>query len=144
MGIPLATPGPVGTELSVVHELKTLVLSRHAAIAVETAEEERADALLAEVARETNLAVFDWTITHGLVRQPGSQAVYGTQDPARMPASIQDLSVEGLFVLKDFGPHLATPTVARAFRELIDDLAAPQRLSTVVLLSASVELPPAL
>lgn len=144
MDTQLVTPGLVGTELSVVHELKTLVLSRHAAIAVETAEEERADALLAEVARETNLTVFDWTITRGLVRQPGSQGVYGTQDPARMLASIQDLSVEGVFVLKDFGPHLGTPTVARAFRELIDKLGAPQRLSTIVLLGVSVELPPAL
>jgi hypothetical protein len=77
MGTPLAT-GLVGTELTVVHELRTLVLSRHAAIAVETAEEEGADALLPEVARETNLLVFVWTITHGLVRRPGSQAVYGT------------------------------------------------------------------
>jgi hypothetical protein len=137
----LATPGLVDTELSVVHELKTLMLSRHTAIAVETAEEERADALLAEVARETNLTVFDWTITQGLVRRPGAQAVYGTQDPARMLASIQDLSVEGVFVLKDFGPHLSTPTVARAFRELIDQLGAPQRLSTIVLLGTSIELP---
>jgi hypothetical protein len=120
------------------------VLSRHAAIVLETAEEERADALLAEVARETNLTVFDWTITHGLARQPGSQGVYGTQDPARMLASIQDLSVEGVFVLKDFGAHLTTPTVARAFRELIEQLAAPQRLSTLVLLGVSVELPAAI
>lgn len=49
----------VDTELSVAHELRTLVLSRHAAIAVETPEEERVDALLAEVAREPNLTVFD-------------------------------------------------------------------------------------
>ena len=144
MDTPLVTAGSGGlvdTELSVVHELRTLVLSRHAAIAVETPEEERADALLAEVARETNLTVFTWTITHGLVRQPGSQAVYGTQDPARMLASIQDLSVEGLFVLKDFGPQLTTPAVLRAFRELIDQFAAPQRLSTIVLLDVSTELP---
>jgi hypothetical protein len=73
MEMPLATGsgGLVDTELTVVHELRTLVLSRHAAIVLETAEEQRADALLAEVARETNLAVFDWTITHGLARQPG-------------------------------------------------------------------------
>jgi hypothetical protein len=144
MDTSLAMPGLVDTELSVVHELKTLMLSRHAAIAVETAEEERADALLAEVARETNLTVFDWTITHGLVRRPGAQAVYGTQDPARMLASIQGLSIESVFVLKDFGPHLATPTVARAFRELVDQLGAPQRLSTIILLGISVELPPEL
>jgi len=132
----------IDSELSVAHELKTLVLSRHPAIVLETAEEERADALLAEVARETNLVVFDWTITRGLARQPGEQAVYGTQDAARMLASIQDLSVEGLFVLKDFAAHLATPAVSRTFRELLEQLAAPQRLATIVLLGVSVQLPP--
>jgi hypothetical protein len=143
--MPLATPvspALADTELTVVHELKTLVLSRHPAIAVESAEEERVDALLTEVAHETNLVVFEWTITQGLARQPGSEAVYGTQQPARMLATIQQLSVEAVYVLKDFGPHLSDPTVARAFRELLEQLAAPQRLSTIVLLGASVELPP--
>jgi hypothetical protein len=141
---PLATAAPhalADSELSVVHELKTLVLSRHPAIALETVEEERADALLGEVARETNLTVFEWTITHGLVRQPGTEAVYGTQDPARMLATIQQLSVEALFVLKDFSAQLTTPTVARTFRELLDQLAAPERLSTIVLLGVTAELP---
>jgi hypothetical protein len=132
----------VETEPGVVHELKTLVLSRHAAIALETTEEDRADGLLAEVARETSLVVFEWTITHGLVRRPGEEAVYGTKDPLRMLAGIHDLSVEGLFVLKDFSPHLATPTVSRAFRELLERLTAPQRLSTIVLLGASIDLAP--
>jgi hypothetical protein len=130
------------TELTVVHELKTLMLSRHAAIVLESAEEERVDALLGEVARETDLTVFDWTITHGLTRRPGSDAIYGTQQPARMLATIEQLSVEAMFVLKDFSPHLSDPTVARAFRELLEQLAAPHRLSTIVLLGASVEVPP--
>ena len=109
----VAPPALVDTELTAAHEVRTLVLSRHPAIAIETTEEERADALLAEVARETDLAVFEWTVTHGLVRRPGSDAVYGTQDPSRMLASIQELSVEGLFVLKDFGSQLTAPAVSR-------------------------------
>jgi ATPase family protein associated with various cellular activities (AAA)/AAA+ lid domain-containing protein len=147
MDTPLATAGwgrLLDTELTAVHELKTLVLARHAAIVIETPEEERVDALLAEVARATRLTVFDWTITQGLARQPGAQAVYGTQDPARMLASIHDLTVEGLFVLKDFGPHVTTPTVSRAFRELLEQLAEPQRLSTIVLVGVSVEIPEAI
>ena len=50
-----------------MHELKTLVLSRHPAIAIETAEEERADALLGAVAADTRLSVFEWTVTQGLL-----------------------------------------------------------------------------
>jgi hypothetical protein len=134
-------PGLEATEPTGVRELKTLVLSRHPAIVLETAEEERADAQLAEVARETNLIVFEWTITHGLVRQPGTEALYGTSDPTRMLANVRELSVDGLFVLKDFSQHLAAPAVSRAFRELLEHFAAPQRLSTAVLLGASVDLP---
>jgi ATPase family associated with various cellular activities (AAA) len=129
------------TEPSSVHELKTLVLSRHPAIAVETAEEERADALLAAVAADTRLSVFDWTVTQGLVGQPGTPAVYGTQDPARMLATVGELTVEGLFVLKDFSAHLGTPAVSRAFRELLEGFQAPARLATVVLVGAEIALP---
>jgi hypothetical protein len=129
------------TEPSGVHELETLVLSRHPAIVVETDEEERADAQLAAVAAATGLTVFDWTVTHGLVRQPGTQALYGTRDPICMLSTVGDLAVEGLFVLKDFSLHLSEPAVSRAFRELLERFAAPSQLSTCVLLGASVELP---
>jgi ATPase family associated with various cellular activities (AAA) len=137
-----ATRALADSALTGVHELRTLVLSRHPAIVLETAEEERADALLAEVARETNLIVFEWTITHGLTRRPGSEGVYGTQDPMQMLAAIPDLSVEGLFVLKDFGSQLATPAVSRTFRELLEQLGSPDRLSTIVLMGVSVDVPP--
>jgi len=125
-----------------VHELKTLVLSRHPAIVIETTDEGRADAQLAAVASDTGLTVFDWTITQGLVRQPGTQAMYGTTDPALMLANLAGLTVPGLFVLKDFSVHLSAPAVCRAFRELLERFAdAPSQLSTFVLLGASVELP---
>jgi hypothetical protein len=137
-------PGPAmqaATEPSSVHELRTLILSRHPAIAIETVEEERADALLAAVAADTCLTVFDWTVTHGLVRKPGVKAVYGTENPLRMLATVGELAVEGLYVLKDFSAHVADPAASRAFRELLERFATPGRLSTVVLVSASVGLP---
>jgi ATP-dependent 26S proteasome regulatory subunit len=124
-----------------VHELKTLVLSRHPSIVVETSEEERIGTLLASVAADTGLTLFDWTITRGLVRKPGDQAMYGTEDPAKMLATIAELGVEGLFVLKDFSAHLSDPAASRTFRELLERFAAPGRLSTVFLIGASVQLP---
>ncbi len=136
-----AFAAPADTELTAAHELKTLVLSRHPAIVLETGEEERADAVLSEVAREIDLVVFDWTITHGLIRRPGTEPVYGTEDPMRMLATIPDLSVEGLFVLKDFSSHLSTPALLRTFRELLEQLGAPQRRSTIVLVGLAVDLP---
>ena len=58
-----------------------------------------------------------------------------------MLAAIGDLGVEGLFVLKDFAAQLTTPAVSRAFRELLERFAGPGRLSTIVLIGASLELP---
>ena len=138
---PAKAPAPALTEPSSVHEIKTLVLSRHPAIVIETVEEERADGQLAAVAAATGLALFEWTVTTGLVRQPGTQPVYGTRDPQVMLANVGQLAVEGLYVLKDFGPHFTTAAVTRAFRELLELFAKPQRLSTFVLLGASVQLP---
>ena len=141
-GAPSAPPAVAGSaEPGGAHELKTLILSRHPAIAIETTEEERLDTLLAAVAAETQLTIFDWTITQGLVRRPGAQAVYGTTDPPRMLSAIGELAVDGLYVLKDFDAHLTDPVVSRAFRELLERFAAPAQRSTIVLVSATVELP---
>src|SRR5436305_12178728 len=122
------------------HEIKTLVLSRHPAIAIESDEEERADAVLAAVAADTGLTLFDWTVTRGLVRQPGTAPVYGTQEAGRMLASIAELSIEGLFVLKDFAGQLSSPAVSRAFRYLLERFSCPGRMSTIVVVAVRVYL----
>jgi hypothetical protein len=132
---------PLPAQPSSVHELKTLVLSRHPLVVIETAEEERLDTVLAGVARDLRLAVFDWAVTHGLRRLPEGSPVYGTEDPAKLFAQIAELEVNGLFVLKDAAAHVAAPAVARAFRELLSRFAAPGTLSTVIMVGASVPLP---
>jgi hypothetical protein len=141
-GAPSAPAGAGSAEPAGAHELKTLILSRHPAIAIETTEEERLDTLLAAVAAETHLTIFEWTITQGLVRRPGAQVVYGTTDPLRMLTAIGELAVAGLYVLKDFDAHVADPAASRAFRELLERFAAPAQRSTIALVSATVDLPP--
>ena len=128
-------PGPV-------HDLKTLVLSRHPGVIIETAEQERAERLVAAVAADLRLHRFEWSVTTGLVRQPGGQGVYQTQDPGRALAAIAELQVEALFELRDFCCYLEKPELSRAFRDLLERLSAPARLSTVVLVESSAGLPP--
>jgi ATP-dependent 26S proteasome regulatory subunit len=137
--VPAITPaGP----RSAVHELKTLVLSRHPAIAIETSEEERLEALLRATARDVPLVLFEWSVTKGLRRPRGEQPVYGTADPRQALMAMGELTAESLFVLHDFAPHLAQPEVSRAFRDLLERFSTPGRMSTVVLTGARVELPP--
>lgn len=47
-------------------------------------------------------------------------------------------------MLKDVAPHVATPPACRALGELLDGLAAPSHLSTLVLPGVRVELAPAI
>src|SRR5918999_80958 len=81
---------------SAVHELKTLVLSRHPGILIETSEPERAERSLADVARDLRLTRFQWSVTTGLRREPdGGASAYETNDPARALAAIAELEVQG-------------------------------------------------
>ncbi|HEX8054127.1 MAG TPA: AAA family ATPase [Thermoleophilaceae bacterium] len=130
---------------SAVHELKTLVLSRHPGILIETTEPERAALSLADVARDLRLNRLQWSVTTGLRHAfDGGRAAYESQDPAGVLAAIAGLQLEALYELHDFTPYLAKPEVARAFRELLDKFSRPDRLSTVVLVESAAKLPPEL
>jgi hypothetical protein len=127
---------------SAVHDLKTLVLSRHPGILIETHEPERAEALVRAVAADLRIGRFEWSVTAGLRRAGDTGGVYQSADPARALAAIAELQVEAIFELHDFSPYLEKPELSRAFRELLDRLSSPARLSTVVLIEARAQLPP--
>lgn len=126
---------------SATHELRTLVLSRHPAIVLETAEEDRADALVRQVGFELAVPVHEWTVTRGLAALDGTpgMGIYGTMDPAKALGSIPDMNGNAIFVFKDFARHLQDPALSRRFRELL--AAAEHRATTFILLGAKVELP---
>jgi hypothetical protein len=97
-----------------LHDLKTLVLSFQPLIAVETVEEDRAQELLVAAAADLRMPIFDWSLTRGLCRLPDGGPAHGTTDPRGLVRHLETLSVEGIFHLKDFGPHLADrPTSTR-------------------------------
>lgn len=124
---------------TVAHDLKTLILSFHPVIAVETVEEERAMRLVEAVAAELGMTVFAWSVTSGLVRDGSTQPIHGTTEALGLLRHMEDLTVEGVFVLKDFAHHLSQPAVARKFREVAQRFT--RGLSTIVLTSQSFDLP---
>jgi len=78
-----------------IHDLKTLVLSFHPVIAIETVEESRVGALLRTVADELGMTLFEWTVTRGLVRLPGTAGIQATTDPAKLLRHIEELTIDG-------------------------------------------------
>jgi len=122
-----------------IHDLKTLVLSFHPVIVIETGEEDRLAELLNQVAAQLGIPVFDWSLTQGLIRLPGDRAIHGTADPLGVIRHMADLTVDAIFHLKDFAPHLTNAAVARRFREVSQQFT--RNHSAIVLSGGTVELP---
>lgn len=145
------------TSLSaIVRDLQTLVLSFHPVIVVETVEEERIHTVLKEAAQGMNLQLFEWSLTQGLVRSPGSYnapwvnecappaankpaAVEGSTDPLRMLQHIQEMQGKAIFWLKDLAKVLDEPTIIRQFREVAQTFS--QTMSAMVVTGVDIDLP---
>lgn len=121
-----------------IHDIKTLILSFHPVIVMETVEEDRVVSLLRAAATQVAMPFFEWSVTQGLVRYPGTTSLYGTTDPSILLKSLDDLK-EGIFLLKDFGKFLDDRSIARGFREISQKFG--KKRSTVVITGGIVPLP---
>ncbi len=125
---------------SAQHELKTLILSFHSVVAVDTVEEERVASLVAAVASELDMPVFEWTLTSGLTSQTTEWANRSTAQPLEVLQHLATLQVEGIFLLKDFARHLEDAAVCRAFRDVADAFARTH--ATLLVTGAGHAFPP--
>lgn len=124
---------------SCVHDLRTLVLSFHPVIVIETVEEDRVEDLLSAVTDSAWKPLFQWSITRGLMKITETSPIARTNDPLMMLQHLESLTVAGVFLLKDLSKYLEDPKVARQFRETARAFLA--RRSTAVLTGARVQLP---
>lgn len=122
-----------------IHDLKALVRSYHSLLVIETIEEERVSSVLRTAAAELRMPMFEWSLTRGLTTGPGTPAIYDTQDPQKALRHIGSVSLDAIFVLKDFSVHLETAAVQRAMRELTEQFHGSR--STFVLTGDPIELP---
>jgi AAA+ superfamily predicted ATPase len=127
-----------------VQELDVLVRARYPLVYLVTSEEQRIEAILAQLAETHGKALLGWSVASGFRRLGGSKTASAAPDGARQPleaiAAIEKLSGPSLVVLKDFHPYLADPAVVRAVRELSHSLKSTY--TTVVLLSPTLVIPP--
>ena len=121
------------------HDLKSLIQSRHPIITIDTVEEERVDNLLSIVASDLHMPLFTWTVTHGLQRSGGENAVYGTANPQMLVRHLATLTVRAIFHLKDLHAHLGDATVVRGIRDIAR--AFVKSGSTAVMSGGSIHLP---
>ncbi|MGD0508632.1 MAG: AAA family ATPase [Terriglobales bacterium] len=144
--------------------LKIFINSSTPIVVMETVEEVRALSLVHAACSDLNLALFEWTIADGLVRagsdaavpQPraaishaaGSNvagpntAMYNTADPVQALSNLETMTIEAVFVLKDFHRHMDNPVVVRRLRDVGQKFSANRR--TLVLTAPAIEMPPEL
>jgi hypothetical protein len=124
-----------------LERLKTLVLSYHPVIAIDTVEEDRVERLLEAAAAGLGMPLLEWSLTTGLQRHGETSEVYGTADPGQALSYASESGEDAIYWLKDFGPNLAAPKVVRQLRELSERLVEKHATTTIVLSGAGIELP---
>src|SRR5271169_2811732 len=118
--------------------LKILINSSTPIVVMETVEEVRALSLVHTACSDLSLALFEWTIADGLGRSGGDAAVsqpravmshavnaaapntamYNTADPVQALSNLETMTIEAVFVLKDFHRHMDNPVVVRRLRDV--------------------------
>src|SRR5713101_2135929 len=158
---PIQNPLPSPPQ-SPLDRLKVLINSSTPIVVMETVEEVCAMSLVRTACSQLSLPVFEWTIADGLVRcgsdfavaasalaATGSgasvapkTAMYNTADPVKALANLETMTIEAVFVLKDFHRHMDNPVVVRRLRDVGQKFSANRR--TLVLTAPAIEMPPEL
>lgn len=145
---PLKVPVPAGAsagapgrpkEPNKHDELRLLINSRHPIITVETAEEERLEAMLLDVATELSVPLYEWSVTTGLAKAHGAP-MYNTDNPEQAVSNIALIQGDGIFLLKDFARYCENDKICRRLRDLAEKFRTVRR--SIVLTGASMQLPP--
>src|SRR5438093_4772540 len=118
-----------------------------------------------------NIAIVEWSIADGLFRSgsdapalhaaalqmrinaarqaadPGAPesskaAIYNTLDPVQALATMETMTLEAVFVLKDFHRHMESPVIVRRLRDVGQKFSANRR--TLILTAPSIAMPPEL
>lgn len=128
---------------STIHELKTLVASRHSLVVLETAEEERVRGMIRAAGQQLEVPVFEWSITTGLRRSDALEQTSGmTSEPVKLLHHISDMTIRAIYVAHDLAPHLTNDvTLQRVLRDTLAKLTASG--ATLVIVGPRVELPDA-
>lgn len=122
-------------------ELKLLIRSRHPVVSIETADEDRALALVYRVAKDMDQPLFEWSVTTGLSRRVPTvgHMIANTQSPKGALSYAQDVTVGGVFVFKDLASHLKDASLARQLHDVHSVFS--KRKSTLILIEGAASVP---
>ncbi len=125
-----------------LREIDTLIRARYPLLYLVSFEEQRVEAMLAQLALAHGKEIVDWSVTRGLRNLSSGRRnppFENSQEPVAALRHIHQLPNPSLVVLKDFHRHLDDALVVRALREL--GAALKSSYTTVLLLAPTLRLP---
>ena len=144
-----------------IERLKVLINSSTPIVIMETVEEMRVIDLVRMASVELKLPVFEWSIADGLTRcgsnapvfVPGesksatqyqnlpetAQVIGNTREPAQVLAHLATMTVDSVFILKDFHRHMDDPVVIRRLRDVAQRFCSNRR--TLIITGPAIPLP---
>src|SRR5947209_5940489 len=147
-----------------LERLKVLINSSTPIVIMETVEEMRVIDLVRMASVELKLPVFEWSIADGLTRcgshapvfvasesksaaqipnlPETAQVIGNTREPAQVLAHLATMTVDSIFILKDFHRHMDDPVVIRRLRDVAQRFCTNRR--TLIVTGPAVPLPPEL
>jgi len=132
--------------MSIHAEIEHLIRARYPILYLVTSEEDRVLALVADIARRWDKAVFEWTCTSGIVPigtsvQSQKPRHAATKDPISALDHVVDQVDPALFVFKDFHPFLtrANHAVIRRLKDIAPHLKSSRK--TIIIVSPVLEMP---
>src|SRR5438132_1993208 len=111
---PEPAPKPAAPRPRFVDDFDTFIRVCYPLLYLVSWEEQRLDAILADLAAAHGKVLLSWSITRGLRRIGGARSlpsVDGSKDPVEALQAIGKLSEPSLVILKDFHPYLNDPAV---------------------------------
>ena len=123
---------------AVLDDIRSRIEAGYPLLFLKTAEEDRWERELAELALEIERGLVTWTITRGL-QPPVSGAVHEEPSAARLLVQLNEYPEDHLFLVKDFHPYLTDSLVLRQLRDLLPDLIAQRK--TLLLFGPVLKVP---
>jgi ATP-dependent 26S proteasome regulatory subunit len=121
-------------------DLELLVQSRHAIIAIESAEEERVEEIVRDLAARLDLPMFDWRATSGLVRAGTKDPLYDTEKPLMALKAAGAMQTDALYLFHDLHRSFEDPIVLRYLRDIARSFTGARR--ALILCAPEFTLPP--
>ncbi|HEX3034175.1 MAG TPA: AAA family ATPase [Thermodesulfobacteriota bacterium] len=120
-------------------DLKLLIHSRYCIIFLDTAEEERAEALLKHLADSLRLPFFSWTPTKGLRREEVKGSVYGSTDPSTALTHIEHAQFSAIYHFQNLGDYLEDKLIVTKLKDAAMQFA--KNVGVIVITGNDVNIP---